>query len=82
MSLEIKITGNDQITFFGPNEKPYTKTILIKNDDLIKYFDLKIDKASDFYIANVRFSINSKFLKYHDIPNLKVIILDENIQIP
>ena len=81
MSLDIKITGNDQVTFFGATEKPYTKTILIKNGDLIKYFDIKIDKTSDFYVANLRFSMSSKTLKYQDPPPLKIRILDGKIQI-
>ena len=81
MSLDIKITGNDQITFFGADEKPYTKTIMIKNGDLIKHFDLKIDQTSDFYVASLRFTMSSKILKYQDIPPLKIRILDEKIQI-
>lgn len=81
MSVDIKITGNDQITFFGANEKPYTKTIMIKNGELMKYFDLKIDKTSDFYFADLRFSMSSMILKYQDIQPLQIRILDENIKI-
>lgn len=81
MTLNITITGNDKITFFGADEKQFTKIILIKNGDLIKHFDIKIDQASEFYVAYLRFNITSKSIKYQDIPPLKIIILDEKIQV-